>query len=60
MPLPPQMAHKLCSYSRNAPVPIHARGSLINEDGAVERKPVIWLETIINHLHHPQDVPGTH
>ena len=39
---------------------INDGGNLGSEADAVERTTVIWLKTIINHLHKPQVVPGTH
>ena len=54
--LSPQMAHKLCSFFlRCICNPVNGRGSFGNEADAVERTSVIWLETMINHVHNPQN-----
>ena len=37
-----------------------AESSLANEVSTVKHTSVIWLEAMINHLHHPHVIPDTH
>ena len=58
---PRDATEALAAFISRCHLPLHHNGkdSLSTETHPLQKTPMMWFKTSINHLHHPQVFPGT-